>query len=142
MTVDGNVQPAELIGLAESGVGPVSRLPVTKKAAKLRILLPRIEQALVEGVAHSTVLSQLNSAGFGLTESYYKNILRRLRKEARSGVAAATAPPVVGSVAISRATQPPSGKVTHPREGEVSLVPPAGAKNKFVWDVKSPLPEW
>ena len=59
-------------------------LPVERKAAKVRALLPRIEKALAEGVSHADIHSQLNNAGFDITLAYYHLILKRLRKEAKS----------------------------------------------------------
>lgn len=139
MAVEGNMEHVDFFGLRGMGVGPVSKLPVTKNAAKLRILLPKIEQALAEGVTHSTILSQLNSAGFALTEPYYKNILRRLRKEVRSGVAAAPVQRLPPREVFPE-TPPLPSKAVATREAPASAVKPADATNKFVWDVKSTLP--
>lgn len=83
-------------------------LPVLKKAAKIRRLLPQIEAALAGGVAHSAVLSQLNSAGFNLTPAYYKLILKRLRKEAKARAAAKSVKPrsAISTLTVSTQSHP------------------------------------
>lgn len=62
----------------------ITSLRSTKKTSRMGALLPTIEHALAQGVAHKHILSQLNSTGFQLSNAHYHNILQRLRSEARA----------------------------------------------------------
>lgn len=56
----------------------------TTKAAKLRQVLPEIEQQLAAGVRLESIHKVLEEAGFGLTVPVLRTYLHRLRKEKRS----------------------------------------------------------
>ena len=52
---------------------------VTKKAARLRQLLPEIEALQAAGVSHEHILEALNKNGFDLKMSAYSSMLWRIR---------------------------------------------------------------
>lgn len=62
----------------------LQQLPVGRKAKRLGILLPAIEQKLAEGISHKEILGLLNENGFELTERTYKSYLYRYRKRRRT----------------------------------------------------------
>jgi len=52
---------------------------VTKKAARLRMVLPEIEALQEAGVGHEHILEALNRSGFDLKMSAYSSMLWRVR---------------------------------------------------------------
>ena len=53
------------------------------KSARLRALLPGIEQARAQGVKHQDIVLALNREGFEISYHVYRNMLTRLRKQAK-----------------------------------------------------------
>ena len=84
----------------------LARLPVEKKARRLRVLWPLIEAKLAEGVSHAVVLDFLNRNGFELTEGTYKSYLHRFRKLRR---APGRVEPQAPCIAPAPSTKPEGG---------------------------------
>ena len=62
----------------------LQQLQIRRKAKRLPILWPMIEEKLAEGVSHAEILGLLNENGFDLTERTYKSYPYRYRKRRRT----------------------------------------------------------
>ena len=98
-------------------------------AARIRLLLPQIEQALADGSSQVQVHAYMVTKGFEMTLPYFRNMLHRLRKE-RSHVKATYQP-----------SPAPSGAHNTNLATQEKMGTPAAEDSdlKFKWDVKSPL---
>ncbi|MEW4339619.1 hypothetical protein [Chromobacterium vaccinii] len=83
------------------------------KAAKVRRLMPVIEQKIEEGVELQTILNTLNSQGLDLTMNTFKSILHRHRKAQGRGKAQSLEPQQQEPAALEpEAESAPGGAVS------------------------------
>lgn len=71
----------------------LEQLPIGKKAAQLRLVMPEVEKRLQEGVSYQAIVEALSASGLALTVPTFKTYLYRWRKsqEKRAANASSTA---------------------------------------------------
>lgn len=129
------------------------------KAARLRALLPYIEEAIAAGVPQSAIVEKLNVDGLELSLGGFQSALSKLRKQAgtiaprkRLAMSAAKpkdqASPPTPSPASTKGTPPvvpgPAASVSQTGAPPVSTEHrrnphPPGSMEAVVWEMKNPL---
>lgn len=58
--------------------------PRSTKTARIRLLLPLIEQRLANGSSYAAVVEDLNKAGISVSQTIFSTVLWRIRREKKS----------------------------------------------------------
>lgn len=66
--------------------------PRSTKTARIRLLLPIIEQRLAKGSSYAAVVEDLNGAGIPISQANFSTVLWRIRRSKEISSAQATAP--------------------------------------------------